>query len=71
MHPAMIEITEVTQQSADLQTWLYMVLVAFAFKTITFYGKRIPNDEPGIKGAIGRLCRIIMMYTPNVTKRDK
>ena len=67
MEPAVLEVT---QQSSDLYTWLYMILVGFGFKTITYYGKSIPNDAPGVKGAIGRLCRQVMLYTPNVTKGD-
>lgn len=69
MQPAMLEVTEVVQQANDPDMALWMVLVAFGFKVITYYGKHIPNDEPGIKGVVGKVCRAAMLYTPNREKK--
>lgn len=70
MNPAIIEVTEIVQYTDDPMMALYMVIVAFAFKAITYAGKHIPNDEPGIKGMVGKLCRAVMLYTPNRKTRD-
>ena len=71
MEPAILEVTEVIQKVDDPMMALYMIVVAYLFKIVTYAGKHIANDEPGAKGMIGKVCRAIMLYTPNKEKRNQ
>ena len=70
LQPAIIEITEVIEQADNSEMALYGALAVIIGKALTYYGKKIPNDEPGLLGAVGKLLRFITLYTPNRTKRD-
>ena len=70
MEPAILEITEVVQQTDNPEMAMYAALAVVAAKVLTYYGKRIPNDEPGALGMLGKLLRAITLYTPNRTKRS-
>ena len=71
MQPAYIEVTEVIQQADDPELALWMILIALVSNALRYFGKNIPNDQPGVLGLIGKICRLITFYVPNRERRDK
>lgn len=55
----------------DLASYLIFIAVAagldYAIETIKRIGKQIPDDEPGLKGLVGKICRAVVLYIPNRT----